>query len=45
MNRRGKRLTLGVMVVGVAVVVGLAIAHWGAIRDHVEGWRSRTASR
>jgi len=38
MNRRGKRLTLGVMAVGFAVVLGLAIAHWRAIVDHVEVW-------
>jgi hypothetical protein len=38
MNRRGKRLTVGVMVVGLAVVLVLAIAHWGTVRDHVEAW-------
>ena len=38
MNRRGKRLTLGVMVVGIVVVLALAIAHWGTVRDHVEAW-------
>jgi hypothetical protein len=38
MNRRGKRLTLGVMAVGLAVVIVLVIAHWGTVRDHVEAW-------
>ena len=38
MNRRGKRLTLGVMAVGLAVVLVLAIAHWSTVRDHVEAW-------
>ena len=38
MNRRGKRVTLGVMAVGVAVVLCLAIAHWGTVRDHIEAW-------
>jgi hypothetical protein len=45
MNRRGKRLTLGVMVVGLAVVVGLAIAHWGTVRDHVEAWHFQLTYR
>ena len=39
MNRRGKRLALGVMAVGVAVVLVLAVAHWSTIRDHVEAWQ------
>jgi hypothetical protein len=38
MNRRGKRLALGVMAVGLAVVLVLAIAHWDTVRDHVEAW-------
>jgi hypothetical protein len=39
MNRRGTRLTLGVVVVGLAVVLVLAVAHWGTVRDHLEAWR------
>ena len=38
MNRRGKRVTLGVMAVGLAVVLVLGIAHWDTVRDHVEAW-------
>jgi hypothetical protein len=38
MNRRGKRITLGVMAIALAVVLVLAIAHSVAVRDHVEAW-------
>jgi hypothetical protein len=38
MNRRGKRLTFGVMAVGLAVLLSLAIAHWSTVRDHLEVW-------
>ena len=38
MNRRGKRLTLGVMVVGIGVVLVLGIVHWDTIHDHGEAW-------
>ena len=37
-TRRAKRLTLGVMAVGLAVVVALAIAHWDTARDHLKAW-------
>ena len=39
MNRRGKRLALGVMAMGLAAVIVLAVANWGTVRDHVEAWR------
>jgi hypothetical protein len=43
MNRRGKRLTLGVTItaaaLGVGLVAALAIADWRTIRDHLEAWR------
>ena len=38
MNRRGKRLTLGVMAVGLAVILVLGIVHRDAVRDHVKAW-------
>ena len=38
MNRRGKRLTPGGMAVGLVVVLVVAIANWGTVRDHVEAW-------
>jgi hypothetical protein len=39
MNRRGKRLTLGVMAAGLAVVLVLAIAYRKPILEHIEAWR------
>jgi hypothetical protein len=39
MTHRGKRLTCGVMVVGLVVVLGLAFAYRNPILQHVEAWR------
>jgi hypothetical protein len=39
MNRCGKRLALGVMTVGLAVVLVLAIAYRKPILDHLQAWR------
>jgi len=39
MNRRGKRLAFTVAAAGLVVVLGLAIAHWKTILEHVEAWR------
>ena len=38
MKRRGKRIAIGVMASGLAVLLVLAIAHWKTVRDHVEAW-------
>jgi hypothetical protein len=32
------------MAVGLAVVLGLAIAHWSTIRDHIEAWHFQLTS-
>jgi hypothetical protein len=39
MNRRGKRIAFTVAATGLAVVLVLAIVHWGTVRDHVGAWR------
>lgn len=38
MNRRGKRITLGVVAVGLTMVLGLAVAYRKPILEHVEAW-------
>jgi hypothetical protein len=43
MNRRGKRLAFTAAAMGLAVILGLGILHWDAIRDHVEAWRFQRA--
>jgi hypothetical protein len=45
MNGRGKRLTLGMMAAGFAVLLGFAIAYRKAILEHVEAWRFQIARK
>jgi hypothetical protein len=38
MKPRARRVTIAAAVLGTGVVAGLAIAHWGVVRDHVQAW-------
>jgi hypothetical protein len=38
MKPRARRVTIVAAALGVGVVGVLVVAHWGAVRDHVEAW-------
>ena len=39
MKPRARRIALLTVAAGCLVVGGLVVAHWSAVRDHVEAWR------
>jgi hypothetical protein len=40
-----RQITLAAAVLGAGVVAVLAVAHWGVIQDHVEGWRFQLSTK
>jgi hypothetical protein len=43
MKPRARRITITAAVLGAAVVAVLVVAHWDAVRDHLEAWRFQLA--